>query len=330
MYPYWRHQGTSTIKRSCATERKAIAIIAKEAEADNLNYLPIATITKDGVTDMVGGHFLYNRVSVKENTFTIAATEQQGAIEGHMRTYLAMLEGKGVNLPYYGSGRLCFDSRTGFYVFPQILKNLVIPTGPTTSTMYSQFLLPLNSGEVKRKALAYSLTFRTFMPTKFMETEQGLGFKRAMIFNRPPVLSKVLEALDIPMPPGFSSILGRAAGIFKKNSLLPAAAAAAASKPPASSTASKATKPLSNSELAELAKRNIEQFPALDTEAPAYVPPASKNPTNTTLPPWLRGGRMTRSAKEKRKRSSTRRRPTHSSFAKIFHHVWKVHGRSRQ
>jgi hypothetical protein len=120
MYPYKNHKGL--FKRKCRTERNAISLIAEEAGADNLNYLPIATITKDGVIDMVGGHFMYDRLSIKENTFTRAATNQQPEIEGNLRGLMKRLESQGITLPFYGKGTLSFDMRTGFYVLPQVLQ----------------------------------------------------------------------------------------------------------------------------------------------------------------------------------------------------------------
>lgn len=230
LYPYRTHNGNSLITRSFpkGAERRAMSFLAKEAAADNLNYLPIATITKDGVIDMIGGHFTYSRMALAKNIFTMSGPEQQPAIEAHLRTYMETLETVGTSFPHYGNGRLSFDTRTGFYAFPQIVRGTRIPTSAAAAGAglpYEQLLLPLSNEEAKRRALTYALTFRTFMPQKFMEKEEKLGFTRAMIFSRPPVLTKVFEELEIPMPAAFSSILGRAAGIFKRNTMVPLAQA---------------------------------------------------------------------------------------------------------
>ena len=347
MYPYKNHKGLLT--RKCRTERNAISLIAEEAGADNLNYLPIATITKDGVIDMVGGHFMYDRLSVKENTFTRTAANQQPEIEGNLRGLMKRLESQGITLPFYGKGTLSFDMRTGFYVLPQVLQQ--------KESLY----LPLRSPQEKWTSLTYSLLFRTFMSSKYMEVEESTGLKRAMIFNRPPVLAEIFKKVGIEMPKGFSGLLGRAAGLFKKN-MTPVAKAAAApaslaarpasltlaarpasltlaarpaslARPTAASLTERATalEPAQRQyeesvRLSKVASRKYPTFEeSLDTYPP-YVAPPPAPPPNTSLPPWKRGG--TRSAASKNSKSKTRKsksRRSHASFARLFRDVWKQH-----
>jgi hypothetical protein len=104
---------------------------------------------------------------------------------------------------------------------------------------YKFLAMPLNDADSKRRAITYTLMFRSVVDKKFMDKyglEKGFGVKRAMIFDRPPVLSKVFQELGIDIPGAFRDGLGRASRIHKDNTAPSAEAkafAAAAAAAPA-------------------------------------------------------------------------------------------------
>jgi hypothetical protein len=169
------------------------------------------------------------------------------------------------------------------------------------------------------------------MPAKYMELEEGTGLQRAMIFNRPPVLADIFKKVGIEMPKGFSGLLGRAAGLFKKN-MTPAVKASAASltaraaalSPPTSSAQRQYEESV---RLSKVASRQYPTFEESLATYPAYVPPPPAPPPNTSLPPWKRGGTRSAAASKKSK-SKTRKmksKCSHESFARLFRDVWKQH-----
>ena len=222
VYPYHKHQGDKLLKRRCSSQSDAIRIMAKEAEADNLMFLPIATFTAKGTVDMVKGLFSYESLGVAENNF--APKGGQSAIETHMAEYMDMLQTKGIFLPTFGPGKLSLDTRTGFYILPQLTRNLNIPlpaeaTQATQGTQPYKFLaMPLDTPEAKRRAMTYILMFRNVVPSKFMDKyglEKGFGVRRAMVFDRPPVLPRVFDELGLEVPRSFRDGIGRAAKLFQ-------------------------------------------------------------------------------------------------------------------
>ena len=115
MYPYKTHAGVAPLTRAVPNDKAAELLLTKEAAADNLNYLPIATITRDATIDMVKGFFNYSRLGLAENAYTTAAVDQQPAIEKRMLEFIDRAQVAGLTLPYYGNGKLSFDLRTGFF-----------------------------------------------------------------------------------------------------------------------------------------------------------------------------------------------------------------------
>ena len=226
LYPYRIHPGDRLVKRKCATQEHAINLMEREASLNNLNYLPLAAFTESGTVDMINGHFSYECLGVSERTFAIPAVDQQGGVETRMREWMDYCQTKGLNLPFYGPGKLSFDMRTGFYVFPQMLpKNirLRLPEKDArgrTDIPYEYLAVPLDTEEAKQRVLTYMLMFRSFIPGEYMKMFPLLtkfGIPRAMVFNRPPVLKWVFEELDMKIPDTFRRILGRSATQYKAN-----------------------------------------------------------------------------------------------------------------
>jgi len=219
LYPYKNHKGLKALKRPCKDIKTAIYLMQKEAEADNLNYLPIASVTREGTIDMINGIFTYERLGVSANAFTTPALNKQPDIEARLAEYIDSLQTKGLELPFYGKGKLSFDTRTGFYVFPQVIPRMQI-TEKGETFPYKYLAMPLSTEDERRRALTYSLMFRSLVDDKFMQKyglEKGFGIKRAMIFDRPPVLTRLFQDLGLPIPAAFRDGLARASRIHKEN-----------------------------------------------------------------------------------------------------------------
>jgi hypothetical protein len=234
LYPYKTHLGNKVLKRRCRNQDDAIRIMQKEAEADNLNFLPIATFTKDATIDMVKGYFMYEALGVSANSFNTPALDKQPEIEVKIREYMDLLQTTGITLPFFGKGVLSLDMRTGFYILPQVIpKTLTVPLpmeelagggGAAQEKSYRQLVLPLKTEQDKKHALDYILIFRNAVPSKFMEKyglDKGFGVRRAMIFNRPPVLPRVFQELGLDVPAKFNEGIRRAAALFQKNTGAP-------------------------------------------------------------------------------------------------------------
>jgi hypothetical protein len=119
LYPYKQHQGPQTLIRSCPNDTVALKMIAQEAERDNLLYLPLATFTKDGTIDMVNGYYDQRRVGLYNSSVNVKTA--QHTIEDRVSDYLQQAMTVGKVFPYYGRGTLVFDTRTGFFVFNQVV-----------------------------------------------------------------------------------------------------------------------------------------------------------------------------------------------------------------
>jgi len=243
LYPYKTHQGNRLLKRGCPDADAAIRLMEKEAAADNLNFLPLATFTRNGTIDMVNGLFTVDALGISANSFSTPAADKQPVIEQKIGEYMDLLQTRGLKLPFFGPGKLCLDTRTGFYMFPQVVpRNLVIPLpaeaapasvggggsapqGQAQTTQPYRFLaLPLDTPEAKKRALNYILIFRNAVPAKFMEKyglDKGFGIRRAMVFDRPPVLPRVFQELDLEVPKDFKAGIARAAALFQKNTGAP-------------------------------------------------------------------------------------------------------------
>jgi hypothetical protein len=226
VFPYKNHPGNQVIKRRCQYERVAMTILENEARADNLMYLPLAAFTKDSTVDLTTGLFSFDRLGLK-NTGALPQ-EAQVAIEGRMADYMKKLETAGIRLPYYGQGKLCFDTRTGFFVLSQLVPvNLSVPVPGEGSMPYRKVLMILDSSEARKRAQQYMLTFRTYLPAQFMKKyglDKGFGVRRAMVFSRPPVLKNVFGELGIEVPADFKGPLAAAAKYYQKETgILPKA-----------------------------------------------------------------------------------------------------------
>ena len=228
LYPYKTHQGNRLLKRACPDADAAIRLMEKEATSDNLNFLPLATFTRNGTVDMVNGLFTLDALGISANSFSTPAADKQPVIEQKIGEYMDLVQTTGLNLPFFGPGKLCLDTRTGFYMFPQVVpRNLVVPVpveeaeASTKTTQPYRFLaLPLDTAEAKKRALNYILIFRNAIPAKFMEKyglDKGFGIRRAMVFDRPPVLPRVFQELDLEVPKDFKAGIARAAALFQKN-----------------------------------------------------------------------------------------------------------------
>lgn len=270
LYPYRVHPGDIPIQRPMRNDQMALRLIEQEAENDNLNYLPLATFTKSGIVNMVKGFYDYRRMPINSDTFSIPTREQQASVEGFLNTWMNDAMTKGMYLPGYGSGKLSFDSRTGFYVFPQLVpKNLmvpvpdadiaaaeaklkggVVPMNLPKQIPYSFLLMPLDTPENRQLVLLYMLIFRTYNPgslnTKF-GLEKGKGVRRAMILNRPPVLNNLFVEMDVKMPESWKAPLARASLQYKKDQATKSKEEVAAVEAAAAKVASEGTVAVINS-----------------------------------------------------------------------------------
>lgn len=206
MYPYKTHAGVAPLTRAVPNDKAAELLLTKEAAADNLNYLPIATITRDATIDMVKGFFNYSRLGLAENAYTTAAVDQQPAIEKRMLEFIDRAQVAGLTLPYYGNGKLSFDLRTGFFIMSQM-----------APTNYKFNIVPLDTESAKKDVREYMVLFRTFNPNKYARMEATSKFPRAFIFNRAPGLKDVFKDATLPMPTDVARATAKAAQIYQQN-----------------------------------------------------------------------------------------------------------------
>jgi hypothetical protein len=323
LYPYHKHPGNRVNKRRCNSHEAAMKIMQQEAEADNLNYLPIATITKDFTIDMVNGLFTYERLGVSANSFSIPATQQQPAIETRVQEYIDALQTKGIKLPLYGNGVMSFDTRTGFYVLPQIIprKFMIKENIP-----YRYLTLPLSTPEEKKKVMDYILIFRTFKEDKFLETfglYKGIGIRRAMIFNRPPDMRIVFKGLDMGIPENYVEALKRASTLFQKESgknrgLTAADANADAKAGP--------TTPPEPQPYPEYWPEGVPKSDSITPPASSFVasPPGPRTPSGTppSRTPPLNGGTRKKINKRSNTKKTKKSKKTICQLAQSFSKIW--------
>jgi hypothetical protein len=221
LYPFKTHLGEKPYKQKCSSVATAIRLMQKEAEKDNFNYLPVAAFTKDGVIDMVNGFFTQETLGVSANAFSTSAASKQPAIESVIKSHMEKLQTQGLVLPVYGPGALSFDTRTGFYILPQVVpRSLVVVNKDQEESAkkqapvpYSRLCIPLANETDKRRATNYKMMFRNFSLLNFMKIygiETKFGLNRAMIFERPPVLSALFKLFGLGMPKEFIYGLKRA------------------------------------------------------------------------------------------------------------------------
>jgi hypothetical protein len=222
LYPFKTHLGEKPYKQKCSSVATAIRLMQKEAEKDNFNYLPVAAFTKDGVIDMVNGFFTQETLGLSANAFSTSAASKQPAIESVIKSHMEKLQTQGIVLPSYGPGALSFDTRTGFYILPQVVpRSLAIVPGEEAAPFakkqgpvpYSRLCIPLANEADKRRVTNYKVMFRNFSLLNFMKNygiETKFGLNRAMIFDRPPVLSVLFKLFGLGMPKEFIYGLKRA------------------------------------------------------------------------------------------------------------------------
>jgi len=183
------------------------------------------------------------------------------------------------------------------------------------------------------------LMFRSMNNDKFMQKyglEKGFGVKRAMIFDRPPVLTRLFQDLALPIPAAFRDGLGRASRIHKENTTVaapsspsgasPAPAPAPSTTPPiASTTPPMPVPPEDRIALATKALREgknifggygkpINPYGLTSDEQAALI----KAPDSPQyLPSPLRGG-----TRRKRTNGTRRVKKTVEYMAKAFSKVW--------
>lgn len=222
LYPFKTHLGEKPYKQKCSSVATAIRLMQKEAGKDNFNYLPVAAFTKDGVIDMVNGFFTQETLGLSANAFNTSAASKQPAIESIIKAHMEKLQTQGIVLPVYGRGLLSFDTRTGFYILPQVVpRSLAVVNkdqeehhqkkqGPVP---YARLCIPLANEADKRRVTNYKMMFRNFSLLHFMKNygiETKFGLNRAMIFERPPILSALFKLFGLGMPKEFIYGLKRA------------------------------------------------------------------------------------------------------------------------
>jgi hypothetical protein len=223
LYPFKTHLGEKPYKQKCSSVATAIRLMQKEAEKDNFNYLPVAAFTKDGVIDMVNGFFTQETLGLSANAFNTSAASKQPAIESVIKSHMEKLQTQGIVLPVYGRGLLSFDTRTGFYILPQVVpRSLVVVNKEQEQQQdqkkqapvpYARLCIPLANEADKRRVTNYKMMFRNFSLLHFMKNygiETKFGLNRAMIFERPPILSALFKLFGMGMPKEFIYGLKRA------------------------------------------------------------------------------------------------------------------------
>jgi hypothetical protein len=222
LYPFKTHLGEKPYKQKCSSVATAIRLMQKEAEKDNFNYLPVAAFTKDGVIDMVNGFFTQETLGLSANAFSTSAASKQPAIESVIKSHMEKLQTQGIVLPSYGPGALSFDTRTGFYILPQVVPRSLSVVNKDQEehqqkkqapVPYSRLCIPLANEADKRRVTNYKMMFRNFSLLHFMKNygiETKFGLNRAMIFDRPPVLSALFKLFGLGMPKEFIYGLKRA------------------------------------------------------------------------------------------------------------------------
>jgi hypothetical protein len=214
VFPLRTHPGPTTVRRRCANERQAKRHLEQLAEEDELNFLPIATITADGVADMVKGFYALS--ALPSSSAAATATAAQARVEAHLEEWLTRMKTEGLALPGHGAGTMSLDSRTGFYVFPQIISAV----SRVKQTPYTSLLLPLRNEAEQARALEYRILFRSFIPDKWMESfalTKETRVPRAMIFARPGSFRQWFETLGITIPPAMAKMGARASYQHKVN-----------------------------------------------------------------------------------------------------------------
>jgi len=211
LYPYSKHPGDKPIHQYAKDAKTAEELIVQHAKRDDLNYLPIAMITRKGIVNILGGEadfFSYDRLKVSSNMFTEPTETQQHAIEKHLQRYMSSLKKDGLTLPYYGNGTMHYDTRTGFFVLPQLVLDRV----------YKSYLIPLRTNKEEHMALAYSIIVRNYSKER-MEYPIKINneiIPRNFIFSRPASMMNIVKLLKISLPGVFLEYLAKGSELFKE------------------------------------------------------------------------------------------------------------------
>ena len=212
LYPYAKHHGNKTTLQYCKDAKTAENIITQHIKSDDLNYLPIAMITRKGILNILGGdddYFSYDRLQANASIFGQPAEVQQHVIERYLHDYLNVLKKYGVTLPYYGPGKLRFDTRTGFFVLPQLVADPV----------YQSYLRPLDSVKADHVALAYSIMVRNYSKEHMgsdIVINPEVSIPRSFIFSRPASMMNIVKVLKVQLPGIFLEYLSKGSELFKK------------------------------------------------------------------------------------------------------------------
>lgn len=236
LYPLKTHPGNKLLKRPARDERAVMKHMEELARANELNFLPLATITSEGIADMVNGEYVLSSLSgiapyrnrphadgeaVRE-VVRPSAKRIQPNIEMYLQQYLEALKTKGITLPFYGQGLLSFDTRTGFSVLSQMIPKDLVVRGekPTDLIPYNSLLIRLNTEELRRRVIDYIVLFRTYVPNKYMTKfplAKGFGVRRAFIFSRPGFFKRWFEELKFDIPENLDQLGKRASRLFEED-----------------------------------------------------------------------------------------------------------------
>ena len=258
LYPYAEHPGPRLIRKKLGSEAFAQQRLASLASENNLNYLPVAAFTEERYIDFVNN--LYNTDALQLNPGSIGAgIARQLKICTNLRGWMEQGFTEGLNLPFYGPGKISVDSRTGFFVLPQMIpQNLTLPIpraiheeevkAATSKKIkireafvpYQRLCLPYDTLAAERRVMRYMMLFRTFLEPFYMKKypKELTGLRRSFVFGRPIVLKDISTKIAIPLPKDVMKASGEAAGLYQKESgIAPkakrnAAAAATAGRSP--------------------------------------------------------------------------------------------------
>jgi hypothetical protein len=190
-----------------------------------LNNSPIAPRKMRLVADLIRGYYSLSELEkLPEETSSPLPNDTQHKIESALRTWLSSLEAlPGISIPGVGTGSLSFDTRTGFLVLPQFVSSnlLVENVKGQPPVPYTSLLIRMNTSELKQRIKEYSILFRTFIPSKYMEKfplAKNFGIRRSFIFSRPGNMKKWFEEMNISIPTNMDRMSKRAAYLFEQNS----------------------------------------------------------------------------------------------------------------
>jgi hypothetical protein len=212
LYPYSNHPGDKPITQFCNDSKAAESILTDHIRKDDINFMPIAMITKKGILHVIDGEqdfFSYERLQAGPNIFTTPVQTQQHAIERYLQEYLKVIRRSGITLPFYGKGTLHYDTRTGFYVLPQFI----------TDPVYKSFLIPLTTPQEEHAALAYSIIVRNYSKAHMhtpIEINPKVSIPREFVFSRPAAMMNIVRILKLQLPGVFLEYLAKSSALFKK------------------------------------------------------------------------------------------------------------------